>query len=99
MNFAQALELIKAIFSLLPMIIGMMKAVQDALGDAPGAQKLAMVRAGLQSIWELEGNVAATFDQAWPQIEKIIAQAKASAVFDYTRTTPQLAPEVVPSPQ
>jgi hypothetical protein len=67
------LQIAKLIISLLPIIIEAVKAVEEAIpGNGKGEQKLAMVRAALESAYEVSTDVDVTFVQIWPQVQKIV---------------------------
>lgn len=63
----------KTIISLLPAIIDAVKAIESALPQSGmGAQKLALIRATLQSAYGIAKDVTGTFDQIWPAIESTV---------------------------
>ena len=69
----QALQTIKLILGLLPLIIDTVKAIEAALPQAgQGAAKLALVRETLQAGFQVATDSVATFEQVWPAIERVI---------------------------
>lgn len=64
-----ALTIIQLIASLLPSIIQIVKAVEDAVGSGRGKEKLEMAKGILQAGYD----GAVKFEQAWPSIEKAVA--------------------------
>ena len=73
------LQLIQLIISLLPTLISTIKAVEDAIpGSGHGEQKLAMVRAMLESAYEVSTDVMGSFIDVWPALEKTISSIVAA---------------------
>ncbi len=68
------LQIAKLLISLLPILIEAVRAVESAIPESgKGEQKLAMVRAALESAYEISTDLDLTFVQIWPQIQKIIS--------------------------
>lgn len=68
--------IIKTIGALLPAIIALITSIEAAFPENKiGAEKLAMVKSALESVYAVaqDGNV--TFDEVWPVVEKLIAGA------------------------
>ena len=69
----QALQTIKLILGLLPLILDTVKAIEAALpASGQGAAKLALVRETLQAGFQVATDSVATFEQVWPAIERVI---------------------------
>lgn len=82
MNFLAVLQSAQLIFSMVPVIVHAMQAVEEAVGQTmPGVQKLAMVRAGLEAAYNAEQGVVKPFADMWPAIANMIGILKASPVF------------------
>jgi hypothetical protein len=84
MNFATILATVKLIFSMIPIILTAMKAIEEAAGHLPGVQKLEIVRIGLKAAYDAHNDVADAFDDVWPTFEALIAKLKASDLFKAT---------------
>jgi len=68
------LQIVQLILSLFPTLISAIKAVEDAIpGSGHGEQKLAMVRAMLESAYEVSTDALGRFIDIWPALEKTIA--------------------------
>jgi hypothetical protein len=82
MNFMMIIQTAQLIFGMIPVILQAMKAVEESVGPTmPGAQKLEMVRAGLEAAYNMEQGVAQPFGAIWPAIASMIGVLKASPVF------------------
>lgn len=67
------IEKARFILSLLPVIIGAIQALEEAIpGSGKGEEKLAAVRAALESVYSTGGDVFDSFEEAWPIIESTI---------------------------
>lgn len=70
----QALQTIKLVLSLLPMIIEAVKAIEAALPDGgKGEAKLALVRQAIAAGYSVATDTVASFEAMWPAIERTVA--------------------------
>lgn len=68
-----ALQTIKLILSLLPMILDVVRAIETALPDGgQGAAKLALVRQTIEAGYSVATDTVGTFEALWPALEKTI---------------------------
>lgn len=84
MNFTAILETTKLVFSMMPIILDAMKAVEGVMGDCPGTQKLEIVRLGIQAAYDKVEGMSTSFDDMWPTFESLISKLKASKLFKAT---------------
>ena len=69
----QVIEVVKAVVSLLPLIINAVKSIEEALPqEGVGAQKLTVIKAMLENAFKVVQNVSVTFDQVWPVVQNVI---------------------------
>lgn len=69
----QFLNILKIVLELVPALIVAIKAIEDAIpGQGAGEQKLAMVRAFIESTYKSTKDLSVTFEQLWPVIESTI---------------------------
>lgn len=69
----QAIQTIRLILSLLPMILEVVRAIEAALPEGGnGAAKLALVRQAIEAGYSVATDTAASFEAMWPAIEKTV---------------------------
>lgn len=67
------IETARLIISLLPLLIQVIKAVEEAIpGQGKGEAKLAAVRSMLEAASEAAGNTVDEFERLWPAIQRTI---------------------------
>jgi hypothetical protein len=67
------LAILKAVISLLPLIIDGIKALEEAIpGQGKGEQRLAALRGILESTFAVATDLGVTFGDVWPAIEKTV---------------------------
>lgn len=81
------LQLVQLILQLFPLLIQTIKAVEDAIpGNGNGEQKLAMVRAVLESAYGAATDAMGSFMDIWPSLEStikaIVTAFNATKVFE-----------------
>lgn len=63
------LEILKLVLSLVPMLIEIIKAIEEAIpGQGKGEAKLAAVRAMLEAAYGVASGSVGTFESIWPAI-------------------------------
>jgi hypothetical protein len=82
----QFLNTLKIILDLIPMIINVIKAIEEAIpGHGAGEQKLAMVRGVIEAGYKAGKDAVMSFEQIWPILETtiktIVAGLNATGVF------------------
>ena len=82
MNALAIMQTAQLIFSMIPIIIQAMQAVENAVGPVmPGAAKLEMVRAGLEAAYNTEQAAVKPFTDLWPALSTMIGLLKQSPLF------------------
>lgn len=67
------LEIVRLIAGLLPTLIEIVKAVEEAIPEAgKGKDKLAMVRELLQVAYEATGDIGESFESLWPILQSVV---------------------------
>lgn len=70
----QALQVLKIILSLLPLLIEAVRVVEAALpASGQGASKLTLVRATIEAGYTAAAEVTVKFEALWPALEKTVA--------------------------
>lgn len=71
---AQAIAILKLLISLGPEIIKFVQRLEELFPDGGiGEQKLEILRAYLQSIWDGLGTIIPAFEDVWPKIQAAVA--------------------------
>lgn len=83
----KAVQIIKLVLTLLPLLIDAIKAVEAVFPESgKGAVKLALVRDAVEAAYGPTLSAVATFEEAWPALEKtitsIVATFNATGLFD-----------------
>jgi hypothetical protein len=69
----QYLQLIKAVLSLLPLLIEVVRAIEAALPDSgQGQAKLSLVRAAVEAGYGAATDAVVSFEKLWPALESTI---------------------------
>lgn len=67
------LTILKLLISMLPLVIDAMRAIEDAIpGQGQGEQKLAALRAMIESTYSAANDIGVTFGDIWPVLEKTV---------------------------
>lgn len=70
----QYVQTIKLVLSLLPLIIQLVRSIEEALPESgQGAAKLTMVRSALEAGYKMATDAVISFEEAWPQISNVIS--------------------------
>lgn len=70
----QFLTVLKLVVSMLPLLIDVIKAIEDAIpGTGKGEAKLAAVRGVVESTYKVSTDVQADFQAVWPVMENTVA--------------------------
>ena len=70
----QAIQTIRLILSMLPMILMAVKAIEEALPEGgQGAVKLALIRTTIEAGYEMANDAVVSFEQAWPAISRTVS--------------------------
>ncbi|KON79412.1 hypothetical protein PA01_12795 [Azoarcus sp. PA01] len=70
----QALQTLKLILSLLPLILEVVRAIEDALpAGGNGAAKLALLRQTIEAAYSTVTGATVAFEQLWPALERTVA--------------------------
>lgn len=73
MSISTVISIGKAVVQLLPVIVSVVKTVEESLPVAgAGRQKLEMVRGFLENAFVTAGHFGVTFDQIWPTLQSIV---------------------------
>lgn len=73
-NAMQYLVIIKTVLTLLPIIIEAVKAIESAFPESgQGQQKLAAVRAIVQTAYDTATDTVVKFDAIWPAIQSAVS--------------------------
>lgn len=71
MNF---LQLMYTLTKLIPVLIEIIKSIEDAIpGQGQGEKKLMMVRVLLEQAWAMSDDFSGSFEKLWPGIKAIVA--------------------------
>jgi hypothetical protein len=74
MSFAKVVEIAKIAASLIPVVVGAVKAIEEALPEkGQGAEKLAIVRQMIEAAFAAIQGVSVTFAEVWPTVERLVA--------------------------
>lgn len=69
----QYIQLIKAVLSLLPLILEVVRAIEAALPESgQGQTKLSLVRTAVESGYNAASDAVVSFEKLWPALEKTI---------------------------
>lgn len=75
MNFLTVLNIAKTVFSLIPLTVQAIKAVEEAIpGNGKGEQKLAMVRAMIAEIYDITEDLIEPFEEVWKRLSPLISK-------------------------
>jgi hypothetical protein len=70
---ASFLTIIKLLLSLGPDLIKFIQRLEEIIpGQGKGEQKLAMLRAYMESIWAGAGDLLPGFEEVWPKIQSVV---------------------------
>lgn len=88
MELAKLIATARAVAGLIPVAIDLAKAVQSALPESQGKEKMAVVSTALQGIYNTEKSLEVTFEQVWPPLQaaldSIIAIFKSAGNHGFT---------------
>ncbi len=72
--FQKFLEILSAVKAMFPLIVQFVRDVENAFPPGGfGAQKLALVRAWLESAFDKANDFGLTFDDLWPKIAAVVS--------------------------
>jgi hypothetical protein len=70
----QFIQTARLILTLLPLILEAVKVIEAALPESGrGAEKLALIRAALESAFATAADTVGTFEQIWPALQSTVA--------------------------
>lgn len=70
----QFIQIARAVLALLPLILEAVKVIEAALPESGrGAEKLALIRAALESAFASASDTAGSFDQIWPALQSTVS--------------------------
>lgn len=71
---ASFLTIVKLLLSLGPDLIKFIQKLEEIIpGQGKGEQKLAMLRAYMESLWSGAGEMLPTFEEVWPKIQSVVS--------------------------
>lgn len=92
MNLLTLIATARAVAGLIPVAIDLAKAVQAALPESQGKDKMAVVSTALQGIYATEKSLEVAFEQVWPPLQaaldSIIAIFKSAGDHGFTPSRP-----------